>query len=88
MIFIGLKLLYNVVLYSAVQQNESAVSTLLKKDVVMLTGNNNKNKQNYSNSFFPSFLSGSMILKTGKVRTNIVKRELNTRIDEEIVEST
>ena len=28
-----------------------------------------------------------MIFKTGKVRTNIVKRELNSRIDEEIVES-
>lgn len=64
------------------------LSTLLKKDVVMLIGNNNKNKQNYSNSFFPTFLSRSMILKTGKVRTNIVKRELDSKIDEEIVEST
>lgn len=54
----------------------------------MLIGNNNKNKQNYSNSFFPTFLSRSMILKTGKVRTNIVKRELDSKIDEEIVEST
>lgn len=25
--------------------------SILKKDVVMLIGNNNKNKQNYSNSF-------------------------------------
>ena len=67
--------------------NKEGLSTLLKKYVVMLMSNNKKNKQNYTNYFFPAFLSRSMIFKIGKVRTNIVKRELNSRIDEEIVES-
>lgn len=40
------------------------------------------------NFFFFYFSIEEYDLQTGKVRTNIVRRALNSRIDEEIIEST